>query len=165
MAPSSQELEPPAIPVRFNDILMVAYRHIGRAFRGADGAFNVALCKITNLDRNQLDDDFLSHLVPSKFVRGELLKASERSLIPSMSIRHLEQLMVPIPPLRVQIDLVQKIREFQELSSRAADNFKSKLAAIAELKQAILQKAFAGELTKDFCASVAAPKASARVDA
>ena len=38
---------------------MVAYRHIGRCFRGVEGAYNVALCKISNGNRERLDDDFL----------------------------------------------------------------------------------------------------------
>ena len=93
------------------DIMMVAYRHVGRAFRGVEGAFNVALCKISNDRRDLLDDDYLFHLIPSRFVKGELLKRSERSLIPSMSIEHLKELKIPLPPLHEQQHIVKVTRK------------------------------------------------------
>lgn len=131
-----------------NDILMVAYRHVGGAFRGVEGAFNVALCKITNKDRNTLHDDFLFHLIPSSFVKGELLKSSERSLIPSMSVKHLASLSIPIPPQEEQVEIVRKINSMEQKCKLLESIYQSKLHALTELKKSILQQAFTGELTK-----------------
>jgi type I restriction enzyme S subunit len=132
--------------VERDEILMVAYRHVGRAFRGVSGAFNVALCKITNKDRSMLNDDFLFYVIPTRLVRGELLKRAERSLIPSMSVEHLRQIAIPVPPIREQERAVAEIRRLEEAVSLVETMYRRKLDALEKLKQSILKKAFAGEL-------------------
>ena len=135
--------------VKEDEILMVAYRHVGRAFRGVNGAFNVALCKITNTSKNILDDDYLFELIPSDFIRGELLKRSERSLIPSMSVTHLAELEIPLPSLTIQKEIMHSIKQFKEATDRMIELYITKLKNIDELKKSILQKAFAGELIEN----------------
>jgi type I restriction enzyme S subunit len=132
-----------------DDILMVAYRHIGRVFRGASGAFNVALCKIKNKDRSVLHDDYLFHIIPTDFVRGELMKQAERSLIPSMSVKHLAEIKIPVPPIDEQEIIVSKINNLYSETQRLETIYRRKITALKELKQSILQKAFTGELTAD----------------
>jgi type I restriction enzyme S subunit len=129
-----------------NEILMVAYRHIGRRFRGAVGAFNVALCKITNKDKGLLEDDYLYHIIPTDYVRGELLKRSERSLIPSMSVKHLMNIEIPLPPIEEQKKIVIKITKLHIQTQSLESNYQQELDALDELKKSILQKAFNGEL-------------------
>jgi type I restriction enzyme S subunit len=126
--------------------MMVAYRHVGRAFRGVEGAFNVALCKISNARRDLLDDDYLYHLVPSRFVKGELLKRSERSLIPSMSIEHLRTLEIPLPPLDEQQRIVKSINKISAESQRLTSIYERKLTALKALKKSLLHQAFTGQL-------------------
>ncbi len=126
--------------------MMVAYRHVGRVFRGVEGAFNVALCKISNARRDLLDDDFLFHLLPSPFVKGELLKRSERSLIPSMSIEHLRELQIPLPPIGEQKQIVTLIHKLQSETQRLATIYERKLAALDDLKKSLLHQAFSGDL-------------------
>lgn len=129
-----------------DDIMLVAYRHIGRAFRGVEGAFNVALCKISNARRDLLDDDFLFHLIPSQYVKGELLKRSERSLIPSMSIEHLREIKIPLPPIQEQKRLVETINRLTIETQHLESLYQRKLAALAELKKSLLHQAFSGVL-------------------
>jgi len=78
-----------------NDLLLVAFRHVGKVFREMEGAFNVALCKIEKLDESKLNMTYLYNVVQSKYIKGELLKRSERALIPSMSVDHLKSLEIP----------------------------------------------------------------------
>ena len=133
-----------------SDILMVAYRHIGGVFRGASGAFNVALCKIQNRNREVVLDDYLYNIIPTKYVKGKLLERSERSLIPSMSIKHLEKIKIPVPPIAKQHEILNKIELITTKTQEIERIYMLKLSNIIELKQSILQKAFSGELTKDF---------------
>ena len=65
-----------------NDLLMNAYRHIGEVFTNVEGAFNVALCKLSIKDTKILEKEFLYFMIPSYLIKGTLLKKSERSLIP-----------------------------------------------------------------------------------
>ncbi len=132
-----------------DEILMVAYRHIGRVFRGVSGAFNVALCKISNRDRSVLNDDFLYYLIPTDIVKGELMKRSERSLIPSMSVEHLKEITIPLPPLAEQITIVQKLDALSAETMRLEAIHQQKIVALDELKKTLLQKAFRGELNTE----------------
>jgi type I restriction enzyme S subunit len=129
-----------------DDIMMVAYRHVGRVFRGVEGAFNVALCKISNACRDILDDDYLFHLIPSHYVKGELLKRSERSLIPSMSIEHLRELRIPLPPLREQKQIVKLFNSLSKETQRLSRIYEQKLEVLDSLKKSILHEAFSGNL-------------------
>jgi type I restriction enzyme S subunit len=129
-----------------DDILMVAYRHIGKAFRGVSGAFNVALCKISNKRRDILDDDFLFYLIPTELIRGELLKRSERSLIPSMSVQHLKELKIPIPPIHIQKEIITSLDNLREQSLILEERYQTKIDCIEELRAGILKRAFENEL-------------------
>lgn len=137
--PQLQRVEP-------DDILMVAYRHVGRAFRGVSGCFNVALCKISNNDQSVLDNDFLFYLIPSDVIRGELLKHSERSLIPSMSVEHLKKLAIPLPPINEQKAIVELLNIFRDSTDALIYKYQQKLNNLEEMKKSILEKAFKGEL-------------------
>ena len=114
-------------------------------FRGVSGAFNVALCKISNA-RRDFDDDYLFHSLPSRYVKGELLKRSERSLIPSMSIEHLRGLQIPLPPLREKHRIVDLIKSLSSRTQRLESIYRQKLAALEELKKSLLHQAFSGQL-------------------
>jgi type I restriction enzyme, S subunit len=125
-----------------DDILMVAYRHIGRVFRGATGAFNVALCKISNRNRSIIDDDYLFYIIPTEFVRGELMKQAERSLIPSMSVKHLAEIKIPVPPLSEQKRIVAIVDEAFEAIDIAINNTKQNLTNARELFESYLNAIF-----------------------
>jgi type I restriction enzyme S subunit len=128
------------------DMLMVAYRHIGKVFRGVSGAFNVALCKIANSRRDLLDDDFLFYMIPTDIIKGELMKRSERSLIPSMSVAHLKEIVIPLPALKVQKTIVHQLDALRTETQKMEAIYQKKIADLEELKKSVLQKAFAGEL-------------------
>ncbi len=130
-----------------HEVLMTAYRHIGEVFRGADGAFNVALCKLSSKSEVELLNDFLFAMIPTEYVKGELLRYSERSLIPSMSIKHLETIKIPVPEVRMQETVVSELDRLDAEMVSLETQYQTKLNDIADLRQSLLQKAFAGELT------------------
>jgi type I restriction enzyme S subunit len=59
----------------------------------------------------------------------------------------MNSIIVPLPPQEDHARIVRQIEMIQEESKRLQDNYNQKLAALNELKQTILQKAFSGELT------------------
>jgi type I restriction enzyme S subunit len=132
--------------VEKSDILLVAYRHIGRCFRGVEGAFNVALCCVSNANHDILSSDFLYHMIPTKIVRGELLKHSERSLIPSMSVKHLAEIPIPLPPLEEQRRISKQIEALKKEAGETETIIKKKVTALDELKASLLHQAFTGQL-------------------
>ena len=132
--------------VTTQDLLLVAYRQIGKVFRNMEGAFNVALCKIENNDYSNLDTNYLYYLIQSKYVKDELLSRSERALIPSMSVDHLKSIVIPTPPLQIQQKVVKYLDEISEKIEKVKSIQKEKMDSLKALKASILDKAFRGEL-------------------
>ncbi len=66
---------------------------------------------------------------------------------PKLNQRSLNSIPIPIPSLAAQNTLVQKFAEMSSSSHRLKRTYIQKLTNLKELKQLILQKAFAGELT------------------
>lgn len=129
-----------------DDLLLVAYRQVGKVFKEMEGAFNVALCKIENIDNNNLDINYLYYLIQSKYVKDELLRMSERALIPSMSIDHLKSIEIPLPPLPIQQKVVAYLDDISQKLEKIKQLQKEKMASLKALKASILDSAFRGEL-------------------
>jgi type I restriction enzyme, S subunit len=134
--PDSEKLK----RVKPHDFLMNAYRHIGEVFKGADGAFNVALCKLSIKDVNVINSDYLYYMIPSNLIKGELLKTSARSLIPSMSVKELAEFYVPIPPLQEQQKFIAELLTLKQHSSQITEIYAKKLGTLSALKSAILNQ-------------------------
>ena len=66
---------------------------------------------------------------------------------PKLNQKAMNSIIVPLPPQEDHARIVGQIEMIQEESKRLEDNYSQKLAALNELKQTILQKAFSGELT------------------
>lgn len=111
-----------------------------------EGAFNVALCKVSNYNPDKLNTDYLYFVMQSSFVKDELLKYSERSLIPSMSVEHLKTIKIPLPPLDIQtktVEYLDSIRNKVEILKQVQND---KIKNLKALKASILDRAFKGEL-------------------
>lgn len=68
---------------------------------------------------------------------------------PSLVKKDLLTMTMPIPSLDIQKDVVIQLDNFLEAINTLKESYKSKLSELEDLKQSILQKAFAGELLKD----------------
>ena len=63
------------------------------------------------------------------------------------SVKVLKEIKISLPAREIQEQLIDQIDAMQEQSRNLQNIYQQKLIALAELKQSILQKAFAGELT------------------
>lgn len=154
--------------LRRGDVLTnIVGASIGRTavFDRDDNAnINQAVCLI-RCDERLLDSNYLSFLLNSPKFKEFLHDNEVDNARANLSLGFFRKLQIPVPKLDTQKSIVVEIEKMLEKIVRLEILFDQKLAAIAELKQSLLQKAFAGELTKDFLAPMAAPKASARMDA
>ena len=66
---------------------------------------------------------------------------------PKLALERLKTISVPIVPLAEQIQMAAKFRSVREHTQQAETHYRAKLADLDALRQALLQKAFAGELT------------------
>ncbi|MDO9240628.1 MAG: hypothetical protein Q7U30_11475, partial [Methylicorpusculum sp.] len=121
------------------EIIMAAYRHIGKISRNVEGAFNVALCKVNEI--SPMNRDFIELLIGTDLVRGELLRASKRGHIPSMHSNHLLSLWVPIPPLAEQERILDKYNLLMALCDQLETHLSYTAADSRRLLEALLHEA------------------------
>ena len=66
---------------------------------------------------------------------------------PKLALERLKTISVPIVPLIEQIEMAGKFRSLRDQTQQIEAHYRAKLADLDALRQALLQKAFAGELT------------------
>eukprot|EP01037_Dinobryon_pediforme_P002440 gene2440-2478_t len=98
-------------------------------------------------NQKHITRDFLFHLLMSSEFTEYAIAGSARAGMPKVNREHLFAYRVWLPNVEKQIELVKTLDSFAIETSNLESLYRQKLAAIAELKQSLLQKAFAGELT------------------
>ena len=86
---------------------------------------------------------FLSTKTAIDYVRSNVNELMQ----PNLSIKDLKAFPIPVPPANKRTYVTSQIAEIREQKDRLISLYSSKLDALNELKQSLLQKAFSGELT------------------
>ena len=94
-----------------------------------------------------VEPEYLVHYLKSSQVHELLINSGEGANISSLNQQALSSLPVLLPTIKEQAQIVSRIEAIAIESSRLESIYQQKFTALAELKQSILQKAFAGELT------------------
>jgi len=129
------------------DILLTAIGTIGEIFvvDGNDGFYfkdgNVLWLK----EFSSANSYFLRYVLMS-FVEN-LKRLSHGAAYNALPIEKLKKHIVYLPSDTQQLKIVSRLDVLQAKTQRLEAIYQEKLSALAELKQSILQKAFAGELT------------------
>jgi type I restriction enzyme S subunit len=94
----------------------------------------------------KIDPSFIVHFFNSTFgkemVMGKIVGSAQKHF----NIGAAKQVQIPVPPRRVQTELVTKMDEFRSQSLQLQTLKVDKLAVLAALKQSLLYQAFAGNL-------------------
>ncbi|MBK1986876.1 restriction endonuclease subunit S [Sphaerospermopsis aphanizomenoides BCCUSP55] len=90
---------------------------------------------------------FLAHLLRSEVYRNQLERLSTGATMQNLSNQSLSDLVIAMPSLDEQNQITNKIDDLRNETQRLENIYLQKIAALNELKQSILQKAFTGELT------------------
>ena len=112
-----------------------------------DGALLNQRVAAINSDESIILQQFLYSFLSTKQVVNFVKKQANTLMQPNLSIKDLKNLLVPCPPKNIQKDIVAKIEALSAETKRLEAIYQKKLDDLAELKQSILQKAFAGELS------------------
>ena len=93
---------------------------------------------------------YLAYLILHPLTQKRLLAHSTGATVQHVNMKDIRQLPIGnLPSLREQLADVQAIGEARTYFNELETIYQQKLTVLTELKQSILQKAFAGELTAD----------------
>lgn len=112
------------------------------------GVINQALLKLT--PNKDVSVHFIKHWIRSKIFQDIIFKHSGGAAIPNVpSAKILKEITISLPSLKEQGGIVNKIELMLTETKNLEAIYRQKLTALTELKQSILQKAFAGELAAE----------------
>ncbi len=90
---------------------------------------------------------YLFEILRSGIVKEQINKYTTGAAQPQLPIKTLVNFSIPVPTtLAGQSELVKRIRDFEPETQRLESLYQSKIAALDELKQSLLQHAFSGQL-------------------
>lgn len=90
---------------------------------------------------------FISIVTKSQFSRDYFFNNAKQSVnLASINITKLGNLQVPIPPLAEQYEIVDKVEELYSWTDKVKESYNQALEKLEKLPQALLAKAFRGEL-------------------
>lgn len=109
-----------------------------------DTAINQGLRGVIPKDKNLLVP-FLFYWFKS--IAKQIVDAGTGATVHGVKLPFVKALEIPIPPLPEQQRIVAKLDQLKDQTQALEAVYQQKLAALQELKQSLLHKAFTGELT------------------
>ncbi len=102
-------------------------------------------------DPNQISCRFLNYLITSKPYKEKLLFTGDKAGATRQALTkaQIQDFSIHFPSIDEQKIIVEKLDLLEVETQRLEAVYRQKIAALKELKQSILQKAFTGELTAD----------------
>lgn len=101
------------------------------------------------IKREGIYPQFIVHFLKSRELRKQLTESGGGISISSLNQQGLSLIIMSFPTFVEQKAIVANIDELAVETQRLESIYRKKIAALNELKQSILQKAFTGELTAD----------------
>ena len=130
-----------------DDVMIGRYgASVGRILTGKEGAYNVALVR-TIPDTQKLSKPFLFYYLQSRYFQSRLLSKSERGAQNGFNKGDLSQISIPLLPSDQQQTVVETMSAVRKKSNTLSEKCEAQLADLDTLRQSLLQRAFAGELT------------------
>jgi type I restriction enzyme, S subunit len=102
---------------------------------------------IFRVNQKQILPAFLFELFRSQIVKTQIKKHTSGAAQPQLPIKTLVNFTIPVPiSLKMQQSIVGTINKFSNETNRLAAIYERKQAALSELRQSLLHRAFAGAL-------------------
>ena len=127
------------------DILYTRTGQIGLVFRGRYGILHNNCFKIS--PRRALDNDFLYWWLQSPKFRNEIFRLSSRAAQPDITHKIFKAQIIRLPPIKEQKRLARRVAEISGSISELEAHYRRRVTELGNLKEAILHKAFSGQLT------------------
>jgi len=99
--------------------------------------------------KNRIDSQFLAFLLLHPLIQKRLLAKSTGATVQQVNMKDIRELKLSeLPSIQTQQKLTKELEDLRSQGDRLETIYRQKIAALNELKQSILQKAFTGQLTK-----------------
>jgi type I restriction enzyme S subunit len=125
------------------------------------GMYDTAALKMSILDRDAAFNQAVAGMKPNEnidlvfmlhalnFVKPEVLSLRRGVRQKNLSLKKIKNIAVAVPKLEEQRRVVEQLASISNETQRLEAIYQQKIAALNELKQSILQRAFSGELTAE----------------
>lgn len=104
-----------------------------------------AFCKVIRTEK--ISSRFLEYFFQSQEYRNLINQVVSGTNINNIKNEHIDNIMIPLPPIKEQQRIVNRIESLFAKLDRAKELIENTLAQFEQNKMAILHKAFTGELT------------------
>ena len=123
------------------------------------GIYDTAAMKMSILDRDAAFNQAIVGVLPGpgfsidflhlalKWMKPRLMDERRGTRQKNLSLSKIKEIQVPQPPLEEQHRTVGKLNNLEDACKSVEHLYRTKLQDISDLRQSLLQKAFAGELT------------------
>lgn len=101
---------------------------------------------VLRLDKTLVDTDYFYYLLSSPFVKEQYDSLATGAIVQNISSDLIKKVQFCLPPLSEQQTIVQQINVLHKQTQELEQIYTKQIADLDELKQAILKKAFNGEL-------------------
>lgn len=131
------------------DLLLSNSMSFGRPYiMGIKGAIHDGWLVIR--DNKYIDKDYLYYALGSPTTYNQFSKKAKGSTVKNLNINIVSNVSVKINPLSIQKAIVKKIEELFSSLDRGITDLKKAQDQLVIYRQAVLKKAFEGELTKEW---------------
>lgn len=97
--------------------------------------------------KDDISAEFVAHLLRTPTYIAELEEVATGATMLNISNKSLSNLTVRVPTYAVQLSILERVDKLDEIQRSLSASYRAKLDDLADLRQSLLQKAFAGELT------------------
>lgn len=97
------------------------------------------------VDSNKADRDYTYYSL--QFLKRELQAQGKGSAQDNINLGTFQNQLFPFPKLQIQKEIANNLDDFKKQIEKICEKYHQKLSNLEDLKQSLLQKAFAGELT------------------
>ncbi len=135
--------------LKAGDVLLVQSGHIGHcavvpeSHQGDNCHAMIVLSAMPDI----LTGHYLSAVLNTPAQQREFQKIRTGSTVPHLTCKLVKEMKLPVPTLHLQDRLVAEIDNLRLAMDKIERNYTNKLQDLDDLRQSLLQKAFAGELT------------------
>ncbi|MCX8473416.1 MAG: restriction endonuclease subunit S [Sediminibacterium sp.] len=96
--------------------------------------------------KESVDKNFILYVLSSPYFLNYAQKEATGATIKNVSLKTMREFLVPIPSIKEQQTIVQKLDALSAETKKLETIYQTKINDLEELKKSVLQKAFNGEL-------------------